>query len=82
MADPKVKEKYLASLANRKYSDHTEETKKKIGLANSVKQSGEFNSQFGTRWITNGSNNMKIKKTESLPDGWSYGRTQKSLSRG
>lgn len=82
MSDPNIKERALAGFNKCRHNKHTEETKKKIGLANSVKQSGEFNSQFGTRWITNGSNNMKIKKTESLPDGWSYGRTQKSLSRG
>ena len=53
---------------------HSEETKRKIGEANSLKQKGESNSQFGTCWITNGIDNKKIKKTEKLPKGWSLGR--------
>lgn len=52
---------------------HTDETKRKIGIANK-KNKGELNSQYGTRWITNGSSNQKIKKTDDLPNGWSYGR--------
>lgn len=35
---------------------------------------GEKNSQFGTMWITNGSQNKKIKKHQTLPDGWKIGR--------
>ncbi len=53
---------------------HSEETKQKIGKANSEKQNGKGNSQYGTRWITNGTVNKKIKRTEDLPNGWSYGR--------
>jgi hypothetical protein len=53
---------------------HKEETKQKIGLANSLKQKGENNSQFGTCWITNGIESKKIKKTDKLPKNWSYGR--------
>ncbi len=53
---------------------HTEETKKKIGETNSIKQKGESNSQFGTCWITNGKENKKIKKDEIIPDGWKLGR--------
>jgi hypothetical protein len=53
---------------------HKNESKLKIGEANSVKQKGEANSQFGTRWITNGIENKKIKKTDELPKGWEFGR--------
>lgn len=53
---------------------HKEESKKKIGESNSLKQKGETNSQFGTCWITNGTENKKIKKTDTLPNGWSLGR--------
>jgi hypothetical protein len=53
---------------------HSEETKRKIGKANSEKQSGAGNSQYGTCWITNGTKHKKIKKTDELPSGWSYGR--------
>lgn len=55
---------------------HTNETKQKIKL--SIKESGgrhsEKNSQFGTKWITNGKENRKINNTETLPEGWYYGR--------
>lgn len=56
---------------------HTEETKRFIGQNASFHQQGEKNSQFGTCWITNGTENKKIKKTElesheSL--GWRKGR--------
>jgi hypothetical protein len=53
---------------------HKEETKQKIGAKNSISQRGEKNSQFGKMWITNGIENMKIKKTDSIPDGWRRGR--------
>jgi len=30
---------------------------------------------IGSRWITDGSINKKIKKDDEIPDGWTYGRT-------
>ena len=57
---------------------HKEGTKQKIGKSNSIKQKGENNSQFGTCWITNGSENKKIKKEISIPEGWVLGRTIKN----
>jgi group I intron endonuclease len=62
---------------NNKYwvgKSHREDSKRKIGEANKLKQSGSANSQFGTCWITNGTENKKIKKTEKLPEGWEFGR--------
>ena len=53
---------------------HSEETKKKIGAANSTKQKGEGNSQFGKCWITNEVANRKIHKGDSIPEGWRLGR--------
>lgn len=50
---------------------HTEETKQKMCKSKNI---GETNSQFGTCWITNGTENKKIKKTDKLPNGWSLGR--------
>ena len=54
---------------------HTEETKLKIGTLNSLKQKGESNSQYGTCWITNGTENKKIKKGFNIPNDWYLGRT-------
>ena len=56
---------------------HREETKKKIGLANSLAQAGEKNSQFGSCWVTDGVKPIKIKKDkldEYLMNGYSKGR--------
>ncbi len=53
---------------------HSDEAKAKIGAANSIRQQGESNSQYGTMWITNDTNNKKIKKTDVIPKGWRRGR--------
>ena len=88
--DPEFKKRFsdyariASSKANKKKpplftgKTHSEETKQKIGKLNSEKQKGDGNSQHGTCWITNGSENKKIKKTDDLPEGWSYGRKIKS----
>ena len=52
---------FIPNWTNRK---HKEESKIKIGKANSIHQQGEKNSQYGTCWITNGTENKKIKKEE------------------
>lgn len=41
-------------------------------------QQGEKNSQAGTLWITNGTESKKIKKTDSIPEGWNKGRKIKA----
>lgn len=58
---------------------HTEESKKKIGSANSINQKGKKNSQYGTCWVYNSkiNENKKVKKTEVeywLDKGWVRGR--------
>jgi group I intron endonuclease len=56
---------------------HKEESKKLIGEKNSIKQKGEKNSQYGTCWITNNTENKKIKKVDLsiyLDSGWIKGR--------
>jgi len=54
---------------------HSNKTKDKIGLKNSIKQSGSLNSQYGSCWITNGFENKKIKKEDIIPNNWVKGRT-------
>jgi hypothetical protein len=53
---------------------HKEESKNNIGKKNSINQKGKNNSQFGTCWITNGSDNKKIYKGDLIPKGWRLGR--------
>lgn len=60
--------------ATRKGHKTSEETKKKIGAANSIKQKGVKNSQYGTCWITDETNNRKINKEDIIPEGWRLGR--------
>jgi hypothetical protein len=61
---------------------HKEETKNKIGIANSITQKGERNSQFGKIWINHPTlkQNLKISPNE-LHDyenqGWIKGRKMK-----
>ena len=59
----------------------SEEVKRKIGKANSEKQKGILNSQFGTCWITKEEINKKIKKEDLnsyLETGWIKGRRKKN----
>jgi len=67
------------NFATFKGRNHTDETKSKIGEANSIHQKGEKNSQYGTRWIHSLElkKSKRIKKDESLPDGWIEGRKMK-----
>lgn len=53
---------------------HSEESKKKIGSKNSIKQKGENNSQFGKCWITNEIESKKVYKGDLIPEGWRLGR--------
>lgn len=52
---------------------HKPETIQKMKESKKGQGSGIHNSQYGTKWITNGTENKKIKSTESLPIGWWYG---------
>lgn len=71
-----IKEKYPRGTFYGK--NHSDQTKKLIGEANSIKQRGNKNSQFGTMWITNGVSSKKIKKSDVIPIGWHSGRVIKS----
>jgi group I intron endonuclease len=50
---------------------HSEETKQKMRKSKNV---GKDNSQYGSMWITNGTENKKIKSIDNIPEGWYKGR--------
>jgi hypothetical protein len=50
---------------------HTKQTKLKMRKS---KNAGPKNSQYGTIWITNGTENKKIKLVDNIPEGWYKGR--------
>lgn len=52
---------------------HSDEWKKNHSEFMKESAKGEKNSQFGSRWITNGLENRKIK-VDIMPEGWYYGR--------
>lgn len=58
---------------------HSEETKQKIGKANSIHQTGEKNSMFGMMWIHNLElkESKRISKGSEIPEGWIKGRKMK-----
>ena len=79
----KISEQYATGKRERKYfydwngKHHTEESKNKIGIKNSIHQKGEKNSQYGTCWITNNIENKKIKSDQIylwIKLGWKKGR--------
>jgi len=83
--DPKYDKEYRESMKKFEGKKHTDQTKNKIGKANSIHQLGKGNSQYGTCWIMNKSLklNKKIKKEElsSFEEkGWIKGR--KSFKEG
>lgn len=53
---------------------HSAETKQKMSIR---AKNRSTNSQTGTMWITNGTENKKIKKNFPIPDLWYKGRTLK-----
>jgi hypothetical protein len=53
---------------------HSEESKQIMSKVKKGTGTGETNSQFGSRWVTNGSENKKIKKDYLIPDNWRLGR--------
>ena len=66
----KMAEKAQSPEAKLKRKNTREKTQFQLGIKNS---------QFGTMWITNGSENKKIKKEELIPDEWYKGRKQNKL---
>ena len=55
------------------------ETKRKMSMSLVGKQAGDKNSQYGTKWITDGNINKKIKKGDLMPEGFREGKIQKRI---
>lgn len=54
--------------------------KRRFAAYMSTLQTGASNSQYGTKWITNGISSVKISKDANLPNGWINGRCIKPKS--
>lgn len=70
--NPFTREQNIANAA-KAWTDEARDRRMKTRAERNFQQ-GENNSQFGSRWITNGEANRKIRKTDSIPDGWRAGR--------
>jgi hypothetical protein len=66
-----AKRGHLEGWLSFKGKKHTEESKEKMRKSKNV---GMDNSQYGSMWITNGTDNKKIKKNDLIPTGWFNGR--------
>jgi len=53
---------------------HTDAAKKKMSESSKGQGLGTSNSQYGTCWITNGTENKKINKEDNITEGWNLGR--------
>ena len=71
-----LKERYRNTPGTFKNKKHTDDTKQKIGKANSKHQTGKGNSQYGKMWIHNLElkESKRIPKDDSVPEGWLKGR--------
>lgn len=45
------------------------------------KRTGNRNSQYGTMWVTNGTENRKISKSDTIAEGWRIGRSLPQLRK-
>jgi len=81
--NPQYREKALANLlsfqaeASLKGNSGEAQQKRLESYRRIQHQQGETNSQYGTMWITNGSENRKVKKTDPMPEGYYPGRKLK-----
>ena len=68
------KEYYENNVGTFKGKKHSDETKMKM---RKPKNKRESNSQFGSRWITNEKENIKLYPNQFIPEGWRLGRVIK-----
>ena len=65
----------------RKMIENAQSEKSKLKRIQTMKlndhSKGNKNSQFGTVWITDGQQNLKIKKIDPIPEGYKLGRVIK-----
>lgn len=71
-----IKKHYVENGSHWTGKKHTDASKKKIGIANSISQKGDKNSQYGSMWIYSiiEKKCKKISKGEEIPEGWYKGR--------
>lgn len=74
------KNRKFTEVARKKMSEKAKGRRLSVDHKNAIsktligKLKGTNNPQFGTMWITNGTENKKIKKEEQIPAGWKVGR--------
>lgn len=56
---------------------HSDDTKLKMSIVKKGKGLKSDNSQWGSKWITNGIESKKVNENKKLPENWFYGRTLK-----
>jgi hypothetical protein len=69
-----LKRSYQSRPGNFTGKTHSLATIEKMKQVAKGRGVGNQNSQYGTCWITNGSLNKKIKKTDPIPEEWYKGR--------
>jgi hypothetical protein len=65
---------FYCDWTGRKHKEETIQKMKESKIGHGI---GKQNSQYGSKWITDGNINQKIKKDEPLPENWKYGRVNK-----
>ena len=55
--------------------------RRRFAEAQRIGQAGEFNSQYGTKWVTNGEKNRKVPKSQLPEEGWSEGRKSRIIRK-
>lgn len=78
-----VQKSYQSRSGGFKGKRHSKETVGKMKLTHKTNGShqGTKNSQYGTMWITDGTENTRIKKQEQIPTGWFKGRIMFSKNK-